>query len=182
MVVLVSFVSFIIIELPPGDFLTQKLAELEARGDRSAEQRIDEYRARYGLDKPIITRYWIWITHFIQGDFGESFEYQVAASDLSDVARWTLNNTLQFRIDNNGVITNRTTLQIDQYGLRVTAYDPYDNQLSATFTLFVEPPTTTGPTTTEPPPPIPGFPITAIVLGLVMTIGLLIFYRRRLKS
>jgi len=82
MIILVSFVSFIIIELPPGDFLTQKLAELEARGDRSAENRIEEYRARYGLDKPVLTRYWIWITHFVQGDFGESFEFERPVSEL----------------------------------------------------------------------------------------------------
>jgi len=82
MIVLVSFVSFIIIELPPGDFLTQKLAELEARGDRSAEERIEEYRARYGLDKPILTRYWIWISNFLKGDFGESFQFERPVSEL----------------------------------------------------------------------------------------------------
>jgi peptide/nickel transport system permease protein len=82
MIVLVSFVSFIIIELPPGDFLTQKLAELQARGDRSAELRIDEYRARYGLDKPLLTRYWIWASNFIKGDFGESFAYERPVKEL----------------------------------------------------------------------------------------------------
>jgi peptide/nickel transport system permease protein len=82
MIILVSFVSFLIIELPPGDFLTQKLQELQAQGDRSAELRIDEYRARYGLDKPLLERYWMWITNFIQGDFGESFEYERPVRDL----------------------------------------------------------------------------------------------------
>lgn len=76
MLVLISFVSFLIIELPPGDFLTQKLIELQERGDRSAENRIEEYRARYGLDKPLLERYWMWITKFVQGDFGESFRYE----------------------------------------------------------------------------------------------------------
>jgi len=76
MLIVVSFVSFIIISLPPGDFLTQKIAELSERGDRSAELRIDEYRARYGLDKPFLQQYWIWVTNFVQGDFGESFEYE----------------------------------------------------------------------------------------------------------
>jgi len=76
MLVVVSFVSFIIINLPPGDFLTQKIAELAERGDRSAELRIDEYKARYGLDKPFLQQYWMWATNFIQGDFGESFEYE----------------------------------------------------------------------------------------------------------
>ena len=82
MIVLVSFVSFIIIELPPGDFLTQKLQELQARGDRSAEMRIDDYRARYGLDKPLLERYWIWVTHFITGDFGDSFQYERPVAEL----------------------------------------------------------------------------------------------------
>lgn len=82
MIVLVSFVSFLIIELPPGDFLTQKLAELQARGDRSAEQRVEEYRARYGLDKPLLTRYVIWATNFLKGDFGESFKYERPVREL----------------------------------------------------------------------------------------------------
>jgi peptide/nickel transport system permease protein len=82
MVVLVSFVSFIIIQLPPGDYLTQKLADLQARGDRSALDRIDEYRARYGLDEPFLSQYWNWITHFATGDFGESFQYERPVADL----------------------------------------------------------------------------------------------------
>lgn len=82
MLLLVSFVSFLIIELPPGDYLTQKLEELQARGDRSAENRIEEYRARYGLDKPLLERYWIWISNFIQGDFGESFEFERPVAEL----------------------------------------------------------------------------------------------------
>jgi len=82
LIILVSFVSFLIIELPPGYFLTQKIAELSARGDRGAEQRIDEYRARYGLDKPVLERYWIWISNFIKGDFGESFQFERPVAEL----------------------------------------------------------------------------------------------------
>ncbi len=76
MIVLVSFVSFLIIELPPGDYLTIKLQELQSIGDRSAQQRIEEYRSRYMLDKPVLERYWNWITRFVKGDFGESFQYE----------------------------------------------------------------------------------------------------------
>lgn len=82
MVVLVSFVSFVIIELPPGDFLTQKIEQLRARGDRSAESRIEEYRIRYGLDKPFMVRYTTWAVNFLRGDFGESFEYERPVRDL----------------------------------------------------------------------------------------------------
>ncbi len=82
MLVLVSFVSFLIIELPPGDFLTKKLQDLQARGDRSAELRIEEYRVRYGLDKPLLDRYWIWASNFIKGDFGESFEFERPVTEI----------------------------------------------------------------------------------------------------
>jgi len=82
MVVLVSFVSFIIIKLPPGDFLTQKMAQLEARGDRSARDRIDTYRIRYGLDRPFMVQYTTWAVNFLKGDFGESFEFERPVKDL----------------------------------------------------------------------------------------------------
>ncbi|MCI0395532.1 MAG: ABC transporter permease [Chloroflexi bacterium] len=82
MLVLVSFVSFLIIQLPPGDFLTQKIAELQARGDRSADARVEEYRVRYGLDQPLLTQYWIWASNFVQGDFGESFQYERPVAEL----------------------------------------------------------------------------------------------------
>ncbi len=78
----VSIVGFIIMELPPGDFLTMRLAELSQRGDRSAEQRIAELTVRYGLDKPQYMRYFIWITHFMKGDFGRSFRYEQKVSSL----------------------------------------------------------------------------------------------------
>ena len=82
MLVLVSFVSFLIIELPPGDFLTKKMQDLQARGDRSAELRIAEYRVRYGLDKPMMERYWIWASNFIKGDFGESFAFERPVTEI----------------------------------------------------------------------------------------------------
>ena len=82
MLIVVSFVSFIIISLPAGDFMDQKIAELQARGDQSAAQRADQYRERYGLDQPILTQYWIWISHFVQGDFGISFEFERPVSEL----------------------------------------------------------------------------------------------------
>jgi peptide/nickel transport system permease protein len=82
MLIVVSFVSFIIISLPAGDFMDQKIAELQARGDQSAAARADQYRERYGLDKPVLTQYWIWISHFVQGDFGLSFEFERPVSEL----------------------------------------------------------------------------------------------------
>jgi peptide/nickel transport system permease protein len=82
MLVVVSFVSFIIISLPPGDFMTQKIRQLEEQGDKSAEFRLEQYRVRYGLDKPFLTQYWLWISNFVQGDFGMAFEFEQPVSLL----------------------------------------------------------------------------------------------------
>ncbi len=82
MVVLISFVSFVIIKLPPGDFLTQKLAQLQARGDTGALQQIDTYRKRFNLDKPFIWQYSNWAWNFLHGDFGLSFEYEKPVRDM----------------------------------------------------------------------------------------------------
>jgi len=82
LLVLVSFVGFLIIELPPGDFLTIRIQELQARGDLSAQNRIEQLQTRYGLDRPLLERYWIWISNFVRGDFGESFKYERPVADL----------------------------------------------------------------------------------------------------
>jgi peptide/nickel transport system permease protein len=82
MVVLVSFVGFVIIKLPPGDYLTQKVQQLRARGDRSAEARVEDYRIRYGLDKPFLVQYWGWASKFVTGNFGESFEFERPVREL----------------------------------------------------------------------------------------------------
>jgi peptide/nickel transport system permease protein len=82
LLVLISFVSFVIINLPPGDFLTQKIEQLRARGDRSAESRVEQYRVRYGLDKPFMVRYTTWAFNFLKGDFGESFEFERPVREL----------------------------------------------------------------------------------------------------
>jgi peptide/nickel transport system permease protein len=82
MLALVSFASFVIINLPPSDFLTQKLEQLRARGDRSAEGQIETYRRRYNLDKPFLWQYTNWVTKFVQGDFGESCEYERPVSEM----------------------------------------------------------------------------------------------------
>ena len=78
----ISIVSFVIINLPPGDYLTARIAQLELQGDTTSRHYLEQLRSYYGLDKPIYTRYFIWITHFIKGDFGISFEYNKPVRDL----------------------------------------------------------------------------------------------------
>ena len=48
----ISFVTFSIIKLPPGDFLSNQIAELKSQGDGAALEKVDFLRKQYGLDKP----------------------------------------------------------------------------------------------------------------------------------
>ncbi len=79
----ISIISFIIIQLPSGDYLDRKIQQLEEEyGDSSSLARVEELRVRYGLDKPMWMRYIKWIAGFVRGDFGESFEYEREVSEL----------------------------------------------------------------------------------------------------
>ncbi|MDR0451403.1 MAG: ABC transporter permease [Treponema sp.] len=72
----ISILSFFIIQLPPGDYLTTKLAGMMEQGQTIDIGTIELLEARYGLDKPIIVQYWKWISGILsRGDFGESFEW-----------------------------------------------------------------------------------------------------------
>ena len=83
---LISLVSFFIIQLPPGDFLSTMLQAIAAEGQpvtAADEARIELLRARYGLDRPFIVQYLRWITGIIlRGDFGYSFQWNRAVSAI----------------------------------------------------------------------------------------------------
>lgn len=79
----VSLVSFFIIQLPPGDYLSTMVAELAAQGDRVDSARLNALRDRYGLDQPVHVQYWKWISGILlHGDFGHSFEWNRPVSSL----------------------------------------------------------------------------------------------------
>ena len=82
LLLLISIIVFVVIDLPPGDYLTSRAAELERQGSKNAELQLRGLRDRYGLDRPLYVRYWLWASNFVQGDFGESFEYQRPVKDL----------------------------------------------------------------------------------------------------
>ncbi len=72
----ISVLSFVIIQLPPGDFLTTELATLQAQGDQTSLQQMASLRASYGLDRPMHVQYLMWMKNILHGDFGLSFEYK----------------------------------------------------------------------------------------------------------
>src|SRR5690606_28167764 len=77
-----SFVVFVIIQLPPGDYLSSYIASRQAQGDSFDDAAIAALRRQYGLDGPFIYQYWKWITNFLQGDMGRSFEWNQPVTTL----------------------------------------------------------------------------------------------------
>jgi len=80
----ISILTFIIIELPPGDYLSNQIAELKAQGETASIAKLQFKIEEFALDKSIIERYGIWLgawpgpngfSGLLQGDFGWSFEF-----------------------------------------------------------------------------------------------------------
>jgi peptide/nickel transport system permease protein len=79
---LISLVTFVIIQLPPGDFLTSYAADLSSRGEQIDEQALTALKQQYGLDAPIHVQYLRWITNVMRGDFGQSFQWREPVKNL----------------------------------------------------------------------------------------------------
>ena len=78
----ISAITFVIIQLPPGDYLSTLIAELQSQGENVDTAKIDALRAQYGLDRPMIEQYLVWVWGLLNGDFGFSFEYQLPVADV----------------------------------------------------------------------------------------------------
>jgi peptide/nickel transport system permease protein len=83
MVLALSVVVFFIIQLPPGDYLTTYIAQIEAAGGKANEGQIISLRRQYGLDKSAPEQYLLWMRNIIlRGDFGRSFTYDRPVTDI----------------------------------------------------------------------------------------------------
>ena len=79
----ISVISFVIIQLPPGDFVTTYLRDLEAAGGSFGmpdEAIAEALRARYGLGQPVYIQYFKWMWRLLHGDFGRSMYYNKQVS------------------------------------------------------------------------------------------------------
>ena len=81
--VAISFLSFVLIQLPPGDYVTSYIATLAASNEVVDQNTAADLRNRFGLDQPMVVQYWKWISNILlRGDFGLSFEWQQPVGDL----------------------------------------------------------------------------------------------------
>jgi peptide/nickel transport system permease protein len=79
----ISIISFIIIQLPPGDFLTTYAAQMSAMGNTIDQQGLEMLRERYGLGEPTYVQYYKWMKGILlRGDWGQSYEWQKPVKDL----------------------------------------------------------------------------------------------------
>ncbi len=79
----ISLVMFVIIQLPPGDYLTTLVAAMSSQGETVDPAALAGLKERYGLGQPIYVQYWKWISNIVlQGDFGRSFTYNLPVASL----------------------------------------------------------------------------------------------------
>ena len=79
----ISVISFIIIQLPPGDFLTTYAAQLSEMGDAIDQQALEALEERYGLGQPVYVQYYKWMSGiFLRGDWGQSMEWHKPVKEL----------------------------------------------------------------------------------------------------
>lgn len=80
---LISVVAFVIIQLPPGDYLTSLVARMTAQGETVERGLLLALEERYGLGEPMHVQYWKWISGILfHLDFGQSFEWNRPVSTL----------------------------------------------------------------------------------------------------
>jgi peptide/nickel transport system permease protein len=79
----ISVITFVLIQLPPGDYLTLYIMQLEAAGTTVAEEEVEMLKRVFGLDKPMHVQYLIWLRRIVvYRDFGVSFQFQAPVSEL----------------------------------------------------------------------------------------------------
>ena len=85
---LISVLVFVIIQAPPGDYLTTYINELQSQGEAVDQAKIDFLRHQYGLDRSIVEQYLYWLGNLVQGDLGYSFEYNLPVNEVVGDRLW----------------------------------------------------------------------------------------------
>ena len=84
----ISAIVFLIIQLPPGDYLETHISQLEADGQKIDLEKIEALRRQYGLDRPVYEQYGVWVWGLLQGDMGYSFAYQLPVNQVVGDRLW----------------------------------------------------------------------------------------------
>lgn len=85
----VSVIAFVIIQLPPGDYVTAYIAAQQASGTVVTDDEAETLRDLYGLNDQVYVQYSKWLLRVVQGDFGMSMEYRLPVTDVIGDRLWT---------------------------------------------------------------------------------------------
>ena len=88
LLVVLSFVSFVLIELPPGDALSTMIQQMRASGRSVSAEDIRYLEELYGLNRPFVLRYGKWFFNLIQGDMGQSLIHGMPVNRLISERYW----------------------------------------------------------------------------------------------
>lgn len=80
--VLVSIFSFIVIQLPPGDYVSAYISRIQSEMGTVDPEMVEGLRKAYGLDKSMMEQYFYWMGNIFHGDFGTSFEWKRPVLEL----------------------------------------------------------------------------------------------------
>ncbi|MCX7669701.1 MAG: ABC transporter permease [Anaerolineae bacterium] len=81
-IIAISILAFIIIQLPPGDFVTSYIANMSSGGATVSEAEVEALREQYGLNQPIYVQYLKWAFQMLQGNFGMAMEWNRPVKDV----------------------------------------------------------------------------------------------------
>lgn len=84
----ISVIAFIIIQLPPGDFVDAYIAAISSTGGQVSLEEAEGLRIQFGLDRPMHIQYFQWITGVLKGDFGFSVEWRRPVSEVIGDRLW----------------------------------------------------------------------------------------------
>jgi peptide/nickel transport system permease protein len=84
----VSVLAFVIIQLPPGDYVTSYIAQMSASGSVVSQAAADTLREQYGLNKPLWVQYVRWMRLALQGNFGMALEWGKPVSEVIGDRLW----------------------------------------------------------------------------------------------
>ena len=78
----ISFIVFVVIQLPPGDYLTTLVEEYRSRGEQVPLEEIAFLKREYGFGEPFLVQYIHWLGGMMVGDFGHSFSFDLPVSEV----------------------------------------------------------------------------------------------------
>jgi peptide/nickel transport system permease protein len=84
----ISVLSFMIIQLPPGDYVDAYIGQLMSQGSLVSQQEAENLRAQYGLNQPIWVQYARWAALAVRGDFGLAMEYRLPVTQILGDRLW----------------------------------------------------------------------------------------------